>query len=176
MAGCMRFFSGFSSSTGMLPRKMVYYYRPPKVTLLPRKMLYYSPKPLYLLMFQAIPQMHHYFPQRCKMPPKGVLFAPKTYIMTTQNVVLLSRTLVFTDVSGYSPNVVLFPQMTYYSRKMVYYYRPKNLHYDRAKWCITRLNPCIYWCSGYSPQKTYYSPPNVVLLAQKGVLLLTNRR
>ena len=30
--------------------------------------------------------------------------------------------------------------------------RPQNLHYYRAKRCVIRLNPCIYWCSGYSPK------------------------
>ena len=139
-------------------------------------MLCYSPEPLYLLMFRLFPKN-----------------AP-----------------LFSKMVHYPPNGVLFPQKTYYSRKKTYYQRPQNLCYCRAKCCITLLNSCIYWCSGYSqmhhyflqrciippkgvllprkmvcyspkplyllvfrlfPQKSYYSPPKLVLLAQKLVLL-----
>ena len=64
---------------------------------------------------------------------------------------------------------------------MVYYYRPQNLHYDRAKCCITRPNPCIYWYSGYSPKMHHYSPkwciiPQMVCYSPKRRIIHAKRR
>ena len=127
MAGCMSFFSGFSSSTGMLPRKMVHYspktyilptqklvftgiqatpqmtcYSPPKLTLFPRKNLYYSPEPLYLLVFRLSPNAPLFSPK--------VYYPPKWCVITAQKLVLLARTLVFTGVQTIPQNGVLFPK------------------------------------------------------------------
>ena len=42
--------------------------------------------------------------------------------------------------------------------------RPQNLHYYRAKRCVIRLNPCIYWYSGYSPKSRIIRPQNLYYL------------
>ena len=99
--------------------------------------------------------------------PNDVLFAPKTYIIPAQKLVLLSWTLVFTGVQTIPKCTIIFSKGVL-SPQMVCYYR--------AKTCITRPNPCIYWCSDYPPKWCIIPQKTCIMTAQKGVLLLTNGR
>ena len=68
MAGCMSFFSGFSSSTGMLPRKMVHY--SPKTYIIPAQKLVLLSWTLVFTGVQTIPQNGVLFPKKLVLWPR----------------------------------------------------------------------------------------------------------
>ena len=136
---------------------------PPNGVLLPQKTYYQRPQNLYyyhakccitllnpcIYLYSGYSQMHHYFRQRCIIPPKGVLLPRKMVCYSPKPLYLL----VFR----------LFPQKSYYSRKMLYY-SPEPLYL-----LVFRLFPQM---SYYSPQTLCYSRKNLCYSPEPLCLLM----